>query len=182
MNTTPNPMPDPAWTPDELKKLLNNCYPKLYSRALAITKNAESSKDIVMKNFHKLLEGRSDIKPNKNACDRLITWVSNDSKTYLTRKARSENRNEVFQENCQAESDLDLEQQISSADDCRRLYKQIEKLPTECCKVLKLDFKGLSIREIAFQLNKNERTVRAHKARGIKLLAKKYGMTNRSRS
>lgn len=175
MWNTPNPKPDPAWTHTELKKLWDTCFSRLFFVALAITKNPESAKDIVMKNFLKVLEGRSNIKPDENPCAQLTVWVSNDSKTYLTGKDRSDNRNQVFHDRYNAEAEPDAEMRMIRAERFNRLYKEIEKLPRECSKVLKLQFEGLSIKEIAIQLNKEERTVRSHKARGLKLLRKRLG-------
>lgn len=168
-------MPDPVWTQIELKKLWDSCFRKLLSVAHAITKNPEASKDIVMVNFLKILEGRSNIKPNENPCNQLTVWVSNESKTYLRGKARSNNRNEVFHEKYNGEAEPNAEQLMILAERKKRLYKEIESLPTECSKVLRLQFEGLSIKEIAVQLNKEERTVRSHKARGLKLLRKRLG-------
>jgi RNA polymerase sigma factor (sigma-70 family) len=175
MTTKSNPRPDPAWTPEELKKFYHECYPELYSRALGITKDEESAKDIVMRNFQKLLEGRSPIKPNKNACIQLRVWVTNDCKSYLTAKERSENRNEIFQEKYNTEPVPDVETQIIRTEDSEQLLKEIEKLSPACSMVLKLESEGLTIKEIATQLNKKESTVRALKTRGLKVLKKRLG-------
>jgi RNA polymerase sigma factor (sigma-70 family) len=56
-----------------------------------------------------------------------------------------------------------------------RFDKEIQKLPTECSKVIKLHCKGLNVKEIALQLNKKERTVRSHISRGYELLKKRFG-------
>jgi RNA polymerase sigma-70 factor (ECF subfamily) len=176
MNTNPNSVPDPAWTPEEYEELLDNCFSILKSTAFGITKNKESAEDIVMKNFHKLLEGRSVIKPDKDPCSQLKACVINDCKSYLTGKMRSENRNAVFWQKHYAENDPDVEQQIIGVEDSIRLHKETEKLPPECKKIFKLYFfEGLSIRDIAIHLNKNERNVRSQKDRGVNLLKKRLG-------
>jgi len=175
MNDNTNPMPDPAWPPEEVEKLWDNCYSKLLYIAYVITNDQETARDIVMQNLMKVIEGRSGITPTGDPCDRLRVWVSNDSKTYLTRKKRADNRNEVFYEKYYTEADPDTEKEMIRAEIFQRLKKEIDKLPTECSKVIKLELKGLNIKAIALQLNKKERTVRSHKSRGYQLLRERLG-------
>jgi len=178
MTNKPDPNPDPSWTHDEIKKLWNNCSSRLSAIAYAITKDKEAAKDIVMKNFLKVLEGRSGISPNENPCDQLSVWVSNDSKTHLTAKVRSENRNEIFQAKYNPEVDPGVESLIIHAENLQRLREEIEKLPPECNKVIKLVREGLDFKEIAIRLNKKESTVRSNKSRGLKILKKRLGGTD----
>ncbi|RAJ08576.1 RNA polymerase sigma-70 factor (ECF subfamily) [Chitinophaga skermanii] len=144
-----------------------------YFQALVMTahryvKNPGIAKELVQEVFIKLWEQPSLLEEDGALKAYLFKAVINQSLNFLKREKNiarhhlviAESSSEGYLENLQEEQELKV-----------LIYKEIEKLPTQCQRVFKMSrFDGLKYREIAETLSISEKTVEHHIIHALKVL------------
>lgn len=104
----------------------------------------------------------------------------NSLKSYVYTSLRNRLLNDVehgkvikkYQKNRLPVSDADFFSAMVEAETMSLLHKSLEELPEQCGRVMKLCIKGLSNKEVAYELAISVNTVYAHKQRAMQLLRK----------
>lgn len=147
----------------------------LFFRQLAyfserLTGSRVAAEDIAVDSFLKLLQKPPDL----DSLPRLKAWlfaiVRNASLDYLKSEKRHLASHSEIKYLSPIEED-EIERNIIRSEALQAIYAEIENLPPQCRHIVKLTFvEGLSISEIASQMDLAYQTVRNQKARGIQLL------------
>lgn len=155
---------------DAFENIFHFTYPTLVSFATQHSLDLMVSEDIVIEALHKAWEKRDKIKSPSSLKSFLFTTVHNKS---INTYRNDQNRKRILSEDIKIENivnfrDLLIEEEVS-----RLLYEAINELPNKTRNVITLFMQGLSLNEIAEDLNVSINTVKTQKLSGLKTLKKK---------
>lgn len=154
-----------------LENIFVQNYKKLCYVAYKIINNKNVAEDIVQDVFVKLWVDRLNFSEVKNLDAFLYISVKNKSISYLRGLKEHSDIDSVNKEIMVSEESVT--DYISTAEMLNTISRCISSLPSQCSRVMSLLFAGYNCEEIAQKLSLASSSVRAHKARGIKLLIKK---------
>lgn len=159
---------------DPFDQVFRQFYSSLVHFARKMVRDKPAAEDIVMDVFCKLWEKQVQFTSPRSARALLYISTRNACINYLDRLAYQAGvRNAIWYKTRHDAEDFALNQ-IMRAELMRLLLAQVEKLPKECRKVMRMSFlEGQSNREIATHLQLSINTVRNQKARGIHLIRKR---------
>jgi RNA polymerase sigma-70 factor (ECF subfamily) len=156
--------------PDALQSLLKQFYSPLCLFAERLVANKAAAEDIVGESFIKLWNKRSDFESTQNIKAFLYITVRNACLNYLKR-AKRDSLNQKQLAYLTGEKEEFVLNEMIRAEVLKELMDEIENLPEQCRKVLKLAYlSGLKNQQIAKMLNISVHTVKNQKARAIQLL------------
>lgn len=156
--------------------IFNSFYTSLCYFAFQLTDNRQEAEDIVLETFQKFWERRNDFSTIVNVRAFLYVTVRNNCLNYLRSNTRLQKRTTELAYQQADKFERNAENYIIETEFITLLYTKINNLPKKCRKVFQLKFiKGLSVCEIAGQLNISEHTVRNHIAYSLKLLRNALG-------
>lgn len=154
-----------------LENLFIQNYKRLCYFAFKIVNNRDIAEDIVQDVFAKLWVDKLDLSEIKNLEAYLYIAVKNKSISHLR---CNKDHTDLDLENKEIEiSEECILEHISTAEMLHTINECVNSLPSQCSKVMSLLFIGYNCEEIAKELSLASSSVRAHKARGIKLMRKK---------
>ncbi|MBN1988524.1 MAG: RNA polymerase sigma-70 factor [Bacteroidales bacterium] len=146
------------------REIFTEYYPSLHHFAFKILKNKHDAEDVVQDAFIGIWEKKPSF-PNT---------VSFRAYLYLTVRNKAldvlKKRNPIYLETIPFEP---IEQEVNSVvreEAFRLLDEAIEKLPAKTRDVLMLSLKGMSVKEVADELNISVNTVKTLKQRAYKFL------------
>jgi len=151
------------------KTVFEVCFPLLCLYAWNIVQDKQEAEDIVQECFQKLWEKRDKIQSVEHIEGFLCLSVTNKCIDHIRtseRKARHEQ--EIL---LTMDTENDLLKSVFQVDVIQRLHDEIESLPPQCRKIMRMTYvEGMKIEEIAAGLNLSRNTVRSQQARGRGLL------------
>lgn len=155
------------------RELYRSFYSSLCNLSFNISKDKNCAEDIVQECFISLWHSDllfTDIRPLKVY---LYRSVYNNTLKYL----RDRNVNLRRLENYYQEQDMEEElfYQIIEEEIIRKLRNAIAKLPEQRRRILELSLEGLTVQEIAYQLNISENTVKTQKKRAYAYFKRTLG-------
>ncbi len=153
-----------TWAIEQIFRLYNK---RLSYFAYSILKDSEAAEDMVQDVFVKLCTSSITFDSVNKLSAYLYTSVRNSSLNFIKHRAYTDN--EADDEIRQISEDSLLDN-IAESEVLSILLMTIDTLPTECARIMKLLCKGYSSAEIAIKLGLAPSSVRAQKARGLKLL------------
>jgi RNA polymerase sigma-70 factor (family 1) len=157
-------------TTHALQYLLKLYYSPLCLFAGRLLKDSAAAEDIVGESFIKLWNKRSDFESIQNVKAFLYITVRNASLNYLKQKKRATLSQKQLAYLWGENEEYVLNEMIR-AEVLQVVMQEIENLPEQCKKVLKLGYlEGLKNQEIADLLHISVHTVKNQKARAIQLL------------
>ncbi len=156
--------------PNALQSLLKLYYSPLCLFAERLLKDKAAAEDIAGESFVKLWHRRTDFENMQNVKAFLYITVRNACLNYIKQLKR-----DTLSQKQMAYLSGDKEEfvlnEIIRAEVLHEIMVEIEKLPEQCGKVLKLGYlEGLKNQEIADLLHISVHTVKNQKARAIQLL------------
>jgi len=157
-------------TPNALKSLIKIYYNPLCLFADRLLKDPVVAEDIVVESFTKLWHRRCDFEHVQNIKAFLYIAVRNASLNYLKQLKRETLSKKQLTYLSNEKEDFILNE-IIRAEVLQEIMQEIERLPEQCGKVLKMGYlEGLKNQEIADLLHISVHTVKNQKARAIQLL------------
>src|SRR6266540_2784871 len=157
-------------TPNALKSLIKIYYNPLCLFADRLLKDPVVAEDIVVKSFTKLWHRRCDFEHVQNIKAFLYIAVRNASLNYL-KMLKRETLSKKQLTYITSEKEDSVLNEIIRAEVLQEIMQEIERLPEQCGKVLKMGYlEGLKNQEIADLLHISVHTVKNQKARAIQLL------------
>lgn len=157
-------------TPNALNSLIKVYYNPLCLFAYRLLKDQVVAEDIVLESFTKLWHRRCDFENVQNIKAFLYIAVRNASLNYLKMLKRETLSKKQLTYLTGEKEDFVLNE-IIRAEVLQEIMQEIEKLPEQCGKVLKMGYlEGLKNQEIADLLHISVHTVKNQKARAIQLL------------
>lgn len=143
-------------------------FKKLLLESDKYVKDIQVAEEIVQDVFVKIWERSVDLDQIQSLKSYLYRSVINSSINYVNRQKNLEHHHQKM---ATAFSEQDLEQLDEENELIVLLFSEIEKLPTKCREVFKLNrFERLKYREIAVALDISEKTVENHIANALKIL------------
>jgi RNA polymerase sigma-70 factor (family 1) len=159
---------------DSFDQVFRQYYTSLVVFARKMVRDKPAAEDIVMDVFCKLWQKQVQFASTRSAKALLYISTRNACINYRDRAARQSGARQRILNSGQSETEDFVLNQIIRAEVSRQLLMQLEKLPTQCRKVMRMSFiEGFSNRQIATQLQLSINTVRNQKARGIHLIRKR---------
>lgn len=127
----------------------------------------EITSDVFVKLWEKRQELRTDIAP-----DRLLFKIAKDfCLSYLRKLARNADLRQTFVETYLAQTSNTVEEEIYLREGLRIADKAIDQLPPKCRQVFRLRYlDGLSLNQIAEELQISTNTVQNHLQKGTRLV------------
>jgi RNA polymerase sigma-70 factor (ECF subfamily) len=157
-------------SPDALKSLLKQYYNTLCLFAERLVNTKPAAEDIVGESFIKLWNKRGDFESTQNIKAFLYITVRNACLNYL-KQTKRELLNQKQLAYLSGEKEEFVLNAMIRAEVVREIMNEIENLPEQCRKVLKLAYlEGLQNKEVAKVLNISVHTVKNQKARAIQLM------------
>lgn len=159
-----------------LKEVFDTYYLALCFFANKIIEDSPSAEEIVSDVFVKLLQKQPDFVKHENIKAVLYISVKNASLNFV-KKRYNESKRYAGYEYVQKHATEDFVlNEIIRAEVLRDVYKEIQKLPPQCKKIMELFYhEGLDHKDIALQLGITVSTVKNQKARGLQILRRKLG-------
>lgn len=151
------------------EQLIRKYYPTLLRFASDILRDNHSAEDVVQEVFIRLWEQRANSGKIESIRSYLYVSVRNSALNLI----RSEERLRERHERMLTEEYFRL--QIVEEETLRQLSEIIETLPTRSATVLKLTAQGLSLKEIADEMQISINTVKSTKAYAINKIRKQFG-------
>ncbi len=156
--------------PEALQSLLKQYYSPLCLFAERLLNNRAASEDIVGESFIKLWNRRNDFESTQNIKAFLYITVRNACLNYL-KQAKRDSLNQKQLAYLSGEKEEFILNEMIRAEVLKEVMNEIENLPEQCRKVLKLAYlEGLQNKEVAKVLNISVHTVKNQKARAIQLM------------
>jgi len=156
--------------PDALQTLLKHYYSALCLFAERLLGNCAAAEDIVGESFVKLWNKRSNFENHQNLKAFMYITVRNACLNYLKQQKR-ESLNQKQLAWFTGEKEEFVLNEMIRAEVLKEIMEEINNLPEQCRKVLKLAYlEGMKNQEIADLLNISIHTVKNQKARAIQLL------------
>jgi RNA polymerase sigma-70 factor (family 1) len=156
--------------PDALQSLLKQFYSPLCLFADRLLRDQAAAEDIVGESFIKLWNKRSNFESLQNIKAFLYITVRNACLNYL-KQAKRDSLNQKQLAYITGEKEEFVLNEMIRAEVLKEIMQEIEKLPEQCGKVLRLGYlEGLRNQEIADLLQVSVHTVKNQKARAIQLL------------
>jgi RNA polymerase sigma-70 factor (ECF subfamily) len=160
--------------PDALHSLVLHFHNPLCLFADRLLKDRAVAEDIVEESFIKLWHKRADFETVQNIKAFLYITVRNASLNHL-KQAKRESLSKKQLAYLSGEKEEFVLNEMIRAEVLKEIMIEIEKLPEQCGKVLKLGYlEGLKNQEIADLLHVSVHTVKNQKARAIQLLKIKF--------
>jgi RNA polymerase sigma-70 factor (ECF subfamily) len=157
-------------TADALHSLVQQFYNPLTLFADRLLKDRAAAEDIVGESFIKLWNKKNDFETVQNIKAFLYITVRNASLNYL-KQAKRDSLSKQQLAYLQSEKEEFVLNAMIRAEVLKEILQEIDKLPEQCGKVLKLGYlEGLKNHEIAEMLHISVHTVKNQKARAIQLL------------
>ena len=153
------------------ENIFHHIYPTLISFASRHSINTMIAEDIVMETFNKAWEIREDMESSDSLKSYLYRSVHNKA---MNAYRDLKNRERILQERYDGNKEEYFKELVIEEEVHRLLYNEIENLPDKCKKILKLNMKGLTLPEIAEDLNISINTVKTHKKRAVSILRNKF--------
>jgi len=140
-----------------------------------IVNNKCEAEDIASAAFIKIWKRHNQFDNSKNIRAYLYQIVRNDCLKFLHQKGKRIRMQKEIEYLTIDDTKDNCEADIIRAELYSDLYKALNNLPTECCKVFKMLYiEGKSVKEIAKELKVSTSTVKTQKARGLAMLRKKF--------
>ncbi|MBN8876916.1 MAG: RNA polymerase sigma-70 factor [Sphingobacteriales bacterium] len=159
-----------------LKVTFNEYYNSLCFFANSLINDQQAAEDIVEDMFLKLWEKEPDFSKHKNIKAALYIGVKNACLDYIKKRKNNRSQTNTLSYVLQQEQEDFILNEITRAEVLREAYAEMQKLPTECRKVMQLYYQhGLDHKLISAKLGVTVSTVKNQKARGLKILRKKLG-------
>jgi len=138
-----------------------------------LTGEDEASEDLVSQLFLNLWKKQVVFESTEHAQAYLYRSAKNTCLNYIRNEKKAvEKKEAIIAETTEAESDY-LSAFIK-AEVWAELYRAIESLPSQCCKVITMSYlDGMSNQEIADELDLSLQTVKNYKLRGLGILKEK---------
>jgi RNA polymerase sigma-70 factor (family 1) len=156
--------------PDALHSLLQQFYAPLCIFASRMVTDRQAAEDIAGESFIKLWNKREDFETLQNIKAFLYISTRNACLNYLKQAKRESLSKKQLAYLNEERSEFVLND-IVRAEVLQEIMREIEKLPEQCGKVLKLGYlQGMKNQEIADLLHISVHTVKNQKARAIQLL------------
>jgi RNA polymerase sigma-19 factor, ECF subfamily len=156
--------------PDALQSLLKQFYNPLCLFAERLLADRAAAEDIVGESFIKLWNKRTDFETMQNIKAFMYITVRNACLNHL-KQAKRESLNQKQLAYLTSEKEEFVLNEMIRAEVLKEIMREIDKLPEQCGKVLKLGYlEGLKNQEIADMLKISVHTVKNQKARAIQLL------------
>lgn len=163
--------------PAALKALVDSYFPVLCRYAQKMLPDESLAKDIVQETFIKLWKYKGTFSTLDGLKGFLYTTTRNGCLNLLRGRAREEARHSKLADTSPSEAEPILNN-IVQAESIALLFQAVQTLPEKMREVLMLSFReGLSIREIALQLNTTEKNVRKRKYKALISLRKRLTLT-----
>ncbi|WP_205510138.1 RNA polymerase sigma factor [Longitalea arenae] len=157
-------------SPDALQSLLKQFYNPLCLFAERLLADKAAAEDIVGESFIKLWHKRCDFETVQNIKAFMYITVRNACLNYL-KQAKRDSLSKKQLAYITGEKEEFVLNEMIRAEVLKELMHEINNLPEQCGKVLKLGYlEGLKNQEIAALLNISVHTVKNQKARAIQLL------------
>lgn len=168
--------------PDEnshsFKPVFNQYYPALCFFANKILDDKPAAEDIVEDTFIKLWQKEPDFGRHKNIKAALYIAVKNASLNYIKQRSRAKRNTSSLQFLLQHESQDFVLNEMTRAEVVREMHIALQELPPQCRTVMHLYYgEGLDHKSIAQRLGITVSTAKNQKARGLKILRKKMGIS-----
>lgn len=154
-----------------LSELFDEYYQSLCYFAMRIVKEKEEAEDIVIGVFSKFWNRKKDFESIIKLKGFLFITTRNACLDYLRKVDREDSHHKDMLYILSKEEEETYEAEKTRAEVLRKVYAEIEKLPTQCKKVLELSiFEGLRSKEIAEQLDITVSNVTSQKSRAVQLI------------
>lgn len=155
-----------------LNYLVERYYSSLQYFTYKIISEWEDAQDIVVQTFNSFWNLRSNFDSEKNIRAFLYITARNRCLNYLRdRERRFSHKKEYKEFLLQIENDNELESRFVQSDLIYKIYLEVQKLPEKYRSILFLTyFKGMSINEIASELNISISNVTTRRARALNML------------
>jgi RNA polymerase sigma-70 factor (ECF subfamily) len=151
--------------------IYNAFYKHLYFFAVSIIKDYEDANDIAISALEACFLKHSMFSKFENIKAYLFISVRNKCIKYLRYHKRFNRLLSVYDQPIPTEEYVDA--RIVRAEFLRQIWEQIEKLPNQIKQVFKLSYiEGLTVKEIAKQLNTTQASVSTAKNKGTIMLRK----------
>ncbi|SMC98029.1 RNA polymerase sigma-70 factor [Pedobacter nyackensis] len=132
----------------------------------------EDAEDVINNLFLKLWRQKELFESIQHAQSALYVATRNSCLDFLKIAKRAEDRHILVAKG--AAPDADFIEQMIRTEVWAEIYREINKLPVQCSKVISLSFvEGLKNDEIARELDISIQTVKNQKSMGVKLLKQK---------
>lgn len=161
---------------DSWESVFTQYYSALCFFANKIIEDSSAAEEIVADVFVKLYQKQPDFVKHENIKAVLFISVKNASLNFIKKRYNDSVRHTHYEyvQN-QATEDFVLNE-IIRAEVLRDVFREIQKLPPQCKKVMELFYhEGLDHKDIAQQLGITVSTVKNQKARGLQILRRKLG-------
>ena len=159
-----------------LYTVFNEYYSSLCFFANKLINDNTTSEDIVEDMFLKLWEKEPDFSQHKNIKAALYIGVKNACLDYIKKRKNQRTQANALTYLLQQEQEDYILNEITRAEVLREVYAEMQKLPSECRKVMLLYYQyGLDHKSISAKLGVTVSTVKNQKARGLQILKKKLG-------
>lgn len=153
-------------------------YPALCLFSLRITGDQRAAEDYAEEAFIKLWENRHQFEQAGSIRAYLYTVVRNASISYL-RHLKTKKVYAATQQQQTLPEELPAWEALVEAETLREVYQCLNHLPPRCKKVLELLFvEGKNYQQIAREMDLTIDTVRAQKARGVRLIKRRLRLPN----
>ncbi|MDX9846239.1 MAG: RNA polymerase sigma-70 factor [Tenuifilaceae bacterium] len=146
------------------KEIFSTYYPSLHHFAFRILKCKHEAEDVVQDVFLTLWKNRPDFQSDVSFRAYLYLCVRNRALDILKKQ------NPMPSDTLSLESIAEEVDSVVKEEAFRLLDSAIEKLPERSREILKLSLQGLSVKEVAEQLNVTVNTVKTQKQRAYKFL------------
>ena len=139
--------------------LFNKYAQRLYNFSIKYLKEAEEAEEVVQEVFMYIWEKKSGLKPESSFNSYIFTIAHNIIKKHFIKKCReNEHKDELIHDFLKQENNLD--QNIDYKFLLEKVQKIIDKLPERRREIfLKRKYEGLSLKQIAEELNISPNTV-----------------------
>ena len=156
----------------------NSYYKAVYFLACKFLKDEDKVEDIVMESFVKVWERREKFEIEVKAKAYLYKCVYHGCLMEIRRKTTDDGRRKEMEVKVKVDVEEGYIENMIRAETLRQVYEAMDQLPVECRKVfVKLFVEGKSVADAANELKVAVSTVKNQKARGVKLLRMKLGLS-----
>ena len=137
--------------------IYRNCYPFMCKYAMAILKDFDVSREVAQGTIFKLWKSRNLIKPDQNINSYLITAVKNNALNYLRSTNKALDREAQYES---SKDDLQTPDYFGKSELLAIINSVLDNENEERAKIFRMrKFDGMSTREVADELNINEKKV-----------------------
>jgi RNA polymerase sigma-70 factor (ECF subfamily) len=160
------------------RAVFDRYYPSLCYFAEKLVQDSFAAEDIVEDVFLKLWLREPDFTKHKNIKAVLYIAVKNACIDFIRKRQRNIEKRNQLEYSLQQETETYALKEIIRTEILQEVYTELQKLPTECRKVMQLLFiEGWDNKKVAEHLKIGLGTVKTHKVRGIRALRKKFGIS-----